>query len=345
SLNQGGAGANLVIIGYRDFLQSVQPLVALKQSQGYAVAVVDVEDIYDEFSYGVHSPQAVKDFLSWSYLHWQKQPQYVMLAGDASYDPKGYLGLGNQDFVPTKLIDTANMETASDGWLVDFNNDGTEQMAIGRLPVRTAADATAMVNKIVAYEQTGTAQTMVLVSDLNDGLDFAASNAQIGAMAPSQMSVVNIVRGQTTTDARTELLDQLSQGGRIVNYAGHGSVNLWRGNLLTNDDMSVLTNSKTSALVVTMTCLNAYSLDSRLPSLGEALLNVKQGGAVSVWASTAMTDMSNQSGMNQALFRQLLGNSQNTIGDAIRTAKKPEPNNDVRRSWMLFGDPTMKIKQ
>jgi len=37
------------------------------------------------------------------------------------------------------------METASDDWMVDFNNDGMPQMAIGRLPVRTAEEATAVV--------------------------------------------------------------------------------------------------------------------------------------------------------------------------------------------------------
>jgi hypothetical protein len=130
-----------------------------------------------------------------------------------------------------------------------------------------------------------------------------------------------------------------------VNYAGHGSVNLWKDNLLTDADMPSIANSGTSPLVVTMTCLNGYFIDSRLASLGESLIRVNQGGAVVVWASSGMTDMSTQSGMNQSLFQQVLGNSTITIGDAIRTAKKTETDNDVRRTWILFGDPTMKIKQ
>src|SRR5262249_9078938 len=163
--NKGGA-ASFVIVTYKDFMSSIQPFVAFKQSQGYQVAVVDVEDIYDEFSYGVHSPYAVKDFLNWTYLHWQKQPQYVMLAGSGSVDPKNYTGLGNTDLVPVKLIDTSSMETASDDWFVDFNNDGRPQMSIGRLPVRNAADAADLLNKIIAYEQSGKADSAVLVSDI-----------------------------------------------------------------------------------------------------------------------------------------------------------------------------------
>ena len=268
SLNKGGNGADYLIVTCKEFAQSIQPFAAFKQSQGYQVSVVDVEDIFDEFSYGVHTPQAIKDFFNWTYLHWSKQPQYVLLAGSGSLDPKGYEGLGNLDFVPTKLIDTGTMETASDDWLVDFNNDGKPQMSIGRLPVRTATEASDLINKIINYEQSGITQGAVLVSDVSDNADFNTPNNQLRAMLPSQMSVATIVRGQTNTDAKTELMDQLSQGGKIVNYAGHGSVNLWRGNLLTSDDIQTLANQKASPLIVTMTCLNGYFIDPRLAEPG-----------------------------------------------------------------------------
>ena len=48
------------------------------------------------------------------------------------------MGRGDSDFVPTRLIDTLLMETASDEWLADFDGDGLAEMALGRLPVRTA---------------------------------------------------------------------------------------------------------------------------------------------------------------------------------------------------------------
>ena len=87
----------------------------------YSVALIDVEDIFDEFSYGTKTPQAIKDFLTRASTSWQTPPRFVLLVGDASFDPRNYLGLGNQDFLPTKLLDTAYMETASDDWFVDFD--------------------------------------------------------------------------------------------------------------------------------------------------------------------------------------------------------------------------------
>jgi len=344
TLDKASNGADYLIITHKDLVTNIQPFAAFKQSQGYQVTVVDVDSIYDEFSYGVHTPYALKDFLNWTYLHWSKQPQYVLLAGSGSLDPKNYTGLGNNDLVPVKLIDTSNMETASDDWFVDFNNDGLPQMSIGRLPVSTVAEAATVVNKIINYEQSGKTSAMVLVSDISDNADFNAPNSQIKSMAPTNLPVVNIVRGQQGTDPKTELMSQLSQGERILNYAGHGSVNLWRGNLLTSSDVRDLANHKSSPLVVTMTCLNGYFQDPKLASLGESLLKVNQGGAVSVWASSGMTESTAQTTMNTVFFTQLFSNSNITLGQAILTAKGAAQNDDVRRTWILFGDPTMRIK-
>ena len=345
TLSNASNSADFIIITSKDFAQSVQPLAALRQSQGYNVKMVDVDDIYDEFSYGVHTPYAVKDFLNWTYTHWQNQPRFVLMAASGTLDPRNYSGEGFMDFVPTKLIDTDSMETASDDWFVDFNNDGKPQMSIGRLPVNNVADAAIVVNKIIAYEQTGATQAVVLVSDLNDGINFNNENDLIRPIVPTNLPVVNIIRDAATTDARAALLNQLNMGGRIINYAGHGSVNLWRGGLLTDDDMASLANHKTSPLVVTMTCLNGYFQDPKLASLGEALLKVNQGGAVSVWASSAMTDSGNQTPMTQEFFHQLFGSKTITIGEAIKAAKLATDDNDIRRTWILFGDPTMRIKQ
>jgi hypothetical protein len=107
-------GADLVILANGLFLESLEPLKVLRESQGYSVALVDVEDIYDEFNGGVKSPLAIREFLLRARVEWKSPPRFVLLVGDASFDPRNYLGLGDFDFVPTKLIDTTYLETASD---------------------------------------------------------------------------------------------------------------------------------------------------------------------------------------------------------------------------------------
>ena len=52
-------------------------------------------------------------------------------------------GFGDADFVPTHVapMTTALLEAASDDWFADRNEDGIPDLAIGRLPARTVAEA------------------------------------------------------------------------------------------------------------------------------------------------------------------------------------------------------------
>jgi hypothetical protein len=92
-----------------------------------------------------------------------------------------------------------------------------------------------------------------------------------------------------------------------------------------------------------ITCLNGYFQDPGSDSLGEALLK-SVGGAAAVWASSAMTYADGQAPMNAEFYRQVFGSLRPRIGDAALRAKAATPDLDVRRSWVLLGDPTMRFK-
>ena len=146
-------GADLLIITRNDLFASLNPLKLHRQSQGLSVAMIDVEDLYDEQSYGHKSPQAVKDFLALTRSSWKRAPRYVLFVGDSSFDPKNYLGFGDNDLVVTRLLDTQSMEASSDDWFADFNGDGMGEMAIGRLPVRNSQEAGSVVAKLIHYDR------------------------------------------------------------------------------------------------------------------------------------------------------------------------------------------------
>lgn len=343
SLRQPVNGADLLIISRGDFLSSLEPLRAWRQRQGLSVAMVDIEDVYDEFSFGQKTPQALKDFLYYAKTTWKKAPRFALLAADASYDPKNYLGFGNSDFVPTKLIDTQLMETASDSWFADFDGDGVEDMALGRLPVRDAQQASNMVAKIISYDQSPPSAMMLLVADKSDTYDFRGANGQLRALIPSTIKVEEIDRSlMDDFTAKTRLLESISRGQKIVNYTGHGSVSLWRGSILASEDVESLGNSQSLSLFVTMTCLNGYFADPSVDSLAESLMRA-DGGAVAVWASTGMTLPEGQALMNQEAYRQLFASGL-TLGQAMAKAKAAVGNSDVRQTWILFGDPTSRLR-
>jgi hypothetical protein len=336
-------GADLVIIAHRSLLPAVEPLRALRESQGLKVAVVDVESVFDEFSFGARDPQAIKDFLACAKKYWSRPPRYLLLVGDASFDPRNYLGYGWADLVPTKLVDTTYMETASDDWFADFDGDGIADLGVGRLPVQIASEATTAINKIVAYDGSARFGRVLLLADANDeDNDFEGLSAQVKAAVPSRIWVSEVYRGQVgDAAARSELASQLNFGQTLINYLGHGSVAMWKANWLTTDDAYALRNYW-YPFVVSMTCLNGFFHGPEQESLGEALVE-GPGGAVAVWASSGLTESASQVLIDEALVRALFSGT-TTLGDATRAAKAATTDMDVRRTWILLGDPSTKLR-
>ena len=337
-------GADLLIITRRELFDSVQELKEFRQKQGLSVSVVDVEDIYDEFTFGQKSPQAIKDFVRFAISEWKKPVKYLLFFGDASIDPKNYLGMGDFDLVPTRLLDTTFMESPGDDWFADFNGDGIADIAVGRLASRNAEEARVMIKKIVSYEQSSQAEESLLVSDLNDGIDFERMSEQLIPLMPAGSRITQVRRGQLgDAAARAALMDAINRGQRIVNYAGHGSLNVWRGGLLSSNDALQLQNREHLSVFAVMNCLNGYFVDPALDSLAEALLK-SSGGAVAVWASSGMTYVNGQALLNQEFYRQVFASPRARLGDAAIRAKAATSDPDTRRTWILLGDPTIHVK-
>jgi hypothetical protein len=212
------------------------------------------------------------------------------------------------------------------------------------LPVRTAAEAATLVGKIISYENSSSANSALLSSDLAEGFDFAAVNSQLRALLPAGMQVTEANRGSADdATVRSQILAAINQGQTIINYNGHGSLNQWRANILTNSDAANMANTQKLSLFVMMTCLNGYFDDPALESLSEAVLKAN-GGAAGVWASAAQCLPSAQAAINLELYRLLFDGSGLTVGEATARAKAAISDPDVRRSWIYFGDPAMRLR-
>lgn len=368
TLNLASNGADLVIISYKDFIPALATLVAQRHNRdGLNVVVADVEDVFDEFSYGVHTPQAIRDFLARATTTWATKPRYVLLLGDASYDPRNYQGFGNFDFVPSKQVDTGfrgdetALETASDDWLADFDNNSIADISIGRLSVRTLGEANMVVSKIVNYSPANSPQSALLVADTQGTyyFDFEAADDQLGALLPPSLSIQKVYRRLAASDAAAhqDIVDKINAGQVLVIYSGHGNTDIWGGSIFTTADalgcptcnpptQPTLSNGNKLPFVVVMDCLNGYFAVPQPSgqSLAEALVKAPNGGAVASFASSGLTIPDGQHQMGQQMFHLLYDGAPIAIGDASRQAKAATSDQDVRRTWILFGDPTMKIR-
>ncbi len=337
--------ADFVIVTHRDFWTAANRLAAARRANGLRVAVVDVEDAYDEFAYGARAPQAVKDLLSYARANWARKPGFALLIGDATNDPNNYLGTDDNEFIPAKLGATFNFETALDNWFADANGDGLPELALGRLPVRSAAQADAVVGKILAFKVSAIPRGGLFVSDRTvDGVNFKAISEQLASLLPPLMTkqFINRTDGQPE-QLRTQIVNSINLAKPlVVNWLGHGSTQVWTGDgLLRTQDVAALSNSAAGLFVMT-TCLNGYFTDPQQQSLGEAVLLNPLGGAFGVITSTGLNQPEPQRAFNLALYQNLFGKGL-TLGEALTAARAATHDQDVRNTYLLFGDPTMTI--
>jgi hypothetical protein len=178
--------------------------------------------------------------------------------------------------------------------------------------------------------------------------DFAAASRSVGAALPAGTQATYIERadGGTTESVRARVLDAINSGPALVNFMGHGSDGSWTGaQLLRGPDAAALSNGSRLPVFVLMTCLNGRYQSAVADSLAEALLKAPRGGAVAVWASSGMTSPDDHRTINREFYRQLFeGAPAPTLGEAVRRAKQLSADRDVRRTWILFGDPSMRLR-
>jgi uncharacterized repeat protein (TIGR01451 family) len=350
NLAERGDSASLIYITHPDFLDSIEPLKRLRESEGHSVVVVTTDQLFDAFNYGERSPFAIRDFLNRFHLHDRRKLQGVLFVGDASLDPRNYLGFGDFDFVPTRIIETPALKTASDDWFSDFNESGFATIPTGRLPVRTAAEAELVVDKIVRYEEGSDAgawsNVAVLIADDNLGSNFSVTTQLAATLLPPALKVTEIfAAGQGSDSVRAQILTALNNGSLIVNYNGHGSTEQWSfSDLLDGSTAADLTNGGRTPVYFLMDCLNGFFQDVYTESLAESLLLAPDGGAVGVWASSGLTNAPPQAFLDLSLFRAISRNPGGSLGATMLAAKLLVTDPDVRRTWILFGDPALRLR-
>ena len=368
--------ADYIIISHGDFIDGIQPLASFRRSQGLSVMVVDVEEVYDQFNYGIFNPLALQKFLRYTYTHWRApKPTYVLLVGDAHYDYKGaivklYRGALNRDYdlypiyVPTfHGWAPASGETAMDHRFVTVSGDDLlPDIFIGRLPVQSPHELGDMVKKIINYEakrQPGLWQGRLMqvadneVDNAGDDIFERASKQLIEEHIPVGYDTRKVYLRQIGSPEHTSqaILTTIDEGVLVVEYSGHGGTQTWADEGIFRIADAENLHNVHLPFIITTTCLNGQfdqPLQFGQRSLSEQFL-MGGAGAIGILSATRLTYATVNAEFDKNLFTSIFAVKPSTLGAIIADAKTqfmmtaPQLWIPGVTQYTLFGDPATRL--
>jgi hypothetical protein len=339
-----------LVVTHADFLSAAERLRGLKESQGYRVVVVDVDRAYDRYSSGVVEANAIRALVAdLGSPRLRRRARYVVLLGDDTYDPRDFLGIGDKSYVPSLYgWDGVFGRVPSETRYADMNGDDRPEVAIGRLPAQTPAEADLLVEKIARFQESGARRGHLIAVDESVGADisFRGEGQSLEARLPGGASFVD-VGAQGVTAARSALLAGLQRGAQTTSYFGHGGLDVWSNQgLLRNSDAATLEGTGEQTVLFSWTCETQWYV-SEGRTLSEELLLVANGGTVASVGPGGISDPALQVNFSRRVYDYYLAGR--TLGEAMRQAKSDALAADpalapVVHGFSLLGDPSIKLR-
>lgn len=263
--------------------------------------IVDIDQIYNEFSAGVMDPLAVRSFLKRAYYNWSERPVYVMFLGDGSYDFRNIYNLQTKNYLPSmQKSDITINEINSfpvDDFVTNINDTASLVQAVkpdfgvGRICANSLTDANNYIDKIEKYENPENnglwKKKIMYVADdgwttSNPGGEGSLHTGQCEMVAEfytpqdfekEKIYIVNYptvitAQGRRKPQANIDIVRGWNEGRLVVNYTGHGSADLWAHEQIFERQVSIpqLNNSKRYPLVTIASCDLARYDDPFFPS-------------------------------------------------------------------------------
>ena len=361
-----------LIITHPDFYsQSVRLKEIHSRIDDLEIEIVTPSQIYNEFSCGAQDITAIRDYIRMLYNKSNKRLRYVLLFGDASYDFKNKNGL--VCFIPSyeSKVSCSSSSRVTDDYFVcldDYegvmNNTSTIDVAIGRMPVTTQNDATAMIDKIEQYisvnnESAGQwRKNITFVTDDNETyyMNHAEELERIIRENGGEDVVIDKIyldsypqiatsSGQRAPECNAAITNRVELGTSIINYIGHaGEVGWADERILTNEDIFSWRNSPKLHLMITASCEFSRFDDHTRTSAGEYVFLNHNGGAIAMMTTSRVTYGSESIKLMRLLYKHLFdieGGKYITMGDVYVHAKQVGDENS--KVYVYFGDPALRL--
>ena len=374
------ADADMLILTSPIFMEQAQRLADYHaQQDGLRSIVVDVNEIYNEFSTGTPDPTGIRDFVRMVYRRSAGNLRYLTLFGRASFDFRNILGAG-KNYVPCyEILDLPEYELSicTDdffGMMDDnegANSNGRVDIGIGRISVSTVEEAETILRKIQHYDDLaavhGDWKTNLFLFADDDQQSYVDNSETYYKMSDTlcppltakkvycgAYPVVSTSTGVEIPGANADVMRAFDDGALAALYTGHGGVKGLTGdNVFTNSDIAALRNYDKTPFVFTATCEFAKYDNPLLVSAGELMFLNPHGGTVALLTACRPTIGANNVKLGRALVRVLYQRERDgsplRFGDIVRMAKM-DPSNyssstpleSKNIAFLFLGDPAMQ---
>ncbi len=351
--------ADMLIVTHGSLMAQAEKLsVFHKAHDNLKTTLVDINEIYNEFSSGLPDPTAIRNFVKMFYdragSDITQRPRYLLLFGSASYLLKengGNITNKLPSYQSESSLDPLTSYVTDDyfGFLDDDEDINKTiilpklDIAIGRIPARNLEQARTVVDKILAYHSTPALgawrNKITLVADDED-YNIHLNDAEYhGSLIEEKAPSLNLKKiyldaytqesgtGGSRYPAVNNAINQtINQGTLIWNYAGHGgSIRLSQEAILDKEMIGGWKNENRLPLFLTATCDFAPFDDPTQVSIGEDLLIGSHNGAIGLLTTTRLVFASSNRIINNNYFRFALQRNSNgqfpTLGESLVASK------------------------
>ena len=368
-----------LIVSHPIFLEQANRLANFHESQGLNVEVVSPQQIYNEFSSGSQDVTAIRDFAKM--LYDQDHPlRYLLLFGDASYDPKNRLSNNTNYIVSYQSSNSTNelYSYVSDDYFALLDEEESIfssavsipflDIGVGRFPVKTIEEAKNAVDKVIAYgslESYGDWRlNMCFVGDDNDEVETVHSlqAEQLADYIASNHPEMNVDKiyldayqqesstgGQRCESANNAISEAINKGMFVVNYNGHGGELGWaHERILEIDDINTWNNKYKLPLFMTATCEFSRYDDPERVSAGEQVFLKENGGAIALLTTSRVVFTGSNLDLNTSFLENLFPQENESfprLGDVLIRTKNNvvDVSNTNHRNFTLLGDPALQL--
>lgn len=353
--------ADYIIITVKSLLgRGLDSLVTYRASQGLAVKVVQARHIYQAFGDGSMDPASIRDFVSYAYNNWSRPgPSYILLLGDASVMYDKVSGWWGHNLVPTKLIHIPGWGvTSSDEYFVKVSGqDAISDLFIGRIPASNSTAVSSMVSKIIAHESRapGAWKNKLLLLGGYENIftqtnDMLQSMATEGGLQHSRLDMYESSPYYRKPESAPSAVSLLDSAFNLVSFVGHGGGSVWSdAGVLTLEDLKSFSGPHAIPFIYSGTCLTGYYEDAERASLGEEMLRLNRGGAVSFYgASGYISSLAGQK-LAAELLTAVLGSGSWTVGALVQKAEASVALKTgpvflpILGEFDLLGDPALRL--